>query len=86
MKRLARNWEKLANEFLQPMLHLPRHPLALARFGIPALCPTSSLAKILFKHEPARALFAGSQHIRFCPWNRSLRPHSVWSWEWLDML
>jgi len=26
MKPLARNWEKLANEFLQPMLHLPRHP------------------------------------------------------------
>src|SRR6266849_302939 len=25
MKRLSRNWEKLANEFLQPMLHLPRH-------------------------------------------------------------
>src|SRR5881396_1746839 len=29
IKPLARNWEKLANEFLQPMLHLPRHPLAL---------------------------------------------------------
>ena len=37
MKPLARNWEKLANEFLQPMLHLPRHPIALARFGIPDL-------------------------------------------------
>src|SRR5438876_443486 len=36
MKSLARNWEKLANEFLQPMLHWPRHPIALARFGIPA--------------------------------------------------
>ena len=35
MQPLAHNWEKLANEFLQPMLHLPRHPLALARFGIP---------------------------------------------------
>src|SRR6266536_1037490 len=59
MKPLACNWEKLANEFLQPMLHLPRHPLALARFGIPALCPASLLAKTLFKHEPARALFGG---------------------------
>jgi phytoene dehydrogenase-like protein len=59
MKPLARNWKKLANEFLQPMLHLPRHPLALARFGIPAICPSTLLAKLLFKNEPARALFAG---------------------------
>src|SRR5437773_599676 len=67
MKRLARNWEKLANEFLQPMLHLPWHPMALARFGIPALCPASSLAKILFKHEAARALFAGIAAHSFLP-------------------
>jgi phytoene dehydrogenase-like protein len=59
MNPLARNWEKLANEFLQPMLHLPRHPIALAQFGIPALCPATLLSKILFKHEPARALFGG---------------------------
>ena len=59
MKRLASNWERLADEFLRPMLHLPRHPLALARFGIPALCPATLLSKILFKHEPARALFGG---------------------------
>src|ERR1700731_3360719 len=26
-KPLARDWEKLAAEFLQPMLHLPRHPI-----------------------------------------------------------
>src|SRR6184192_3657735 len=27
MKRLASNWERLADEFLRPMLHLPRRPL-----------------------------------------------------------
>src|SRR5947208_11929559 len=67
MKPLARNWEKLANEFLQPMLHWPRHPLALARFGIPALCPATLLSKILFKHEPARALFGGIAAHSFLP-------------------
>src|SRR5207249_7285778 len=67
MKPLARNWEKLANEFLQPMLHLPRHPMALARFGIPALCPASLLEKILFKHEAAQALFAGIAAHSFLP-------------------
>src|SRR5438445_13227670 len=67
MKQLTCNWEKLANEFLQPMLHLPRHATALARFGIPALWPASSLAKILFKHDAARALFAGIAAHSFLP-------------------
>jgi phytoene dehydrogenase-like protein len=67
MKPLARNWDELANEFLQPMLHLPRHPLALARFGIPAICPATLLAKFLFKHEPARALFGGIAAHSFLP-------------------
>ena len=31
MRPLVRDWEKLATEFLQPMLHFPRRPLALAR-------------------------------------------------------
>jgi phytoene dehydrogenase-like protein len=67
MKPLARDWGKLANEFLQPMLHWPQHPLALARFGIPALCPPTLLSKILFKHEPARALFGGIAAHSFRP-------------------
>ena len=67
IKPFARNWEKLANEFLQPMLHWPQHPFALARFGIPALCPATLLSKILFKHEPARALFGGIAAHSFLP-------------------
>jgi phytoene dehydrogenase-like protein len=67
MQPLARNWEKLASEFLQPILHLPRHPFALARFGIPALCPATLLAKFLFRHEPAAALFAGIAAHSFLP-------------------
>jgi len=67
MKPLARDWEKLATEFLQPMLHFPRHPIALARFGIPALFPATFLLKSLFKCEPARALFAGIAAHSFLP-------------------
>lgn len=67
MKPLAQNWEKLANEFLQPMLHLPRHPFALARFGIPAISPAAFLAKSVFRDEPARALFAGMAAHSFLP-------------------
>ena len=67
MKPLVRNWDKLSNEFLQPILHLPRHPVALARFGIPAICPAMLLAKFLFKEEPSRALFAGIAAHSFLP-------------------
>jgi phytoene dehydrogenase-like protein len=67
LKPLARDWETLANEFLQPMLHLPRHPFALARFGLPALLPAAFLARCAFKHEPARALFAGIAAHSFLP-------------------
>jgi phytoene dehydrogenase-like protein len=67
MQPLAENWEMLANEFLQPILHLPRHPLALARFGIPAICPATVLSKFLFKREATRALFGGIAAHSFLP-------------------
>ncbi len=67
MRPLTRDWERLANEILQPMLHLPRHPFPLARFGIPALCPATLLAKTFFKQESARALFAGIAAHSFLP-------------------
>jgi len=67
MKPLARKWDKLAFEFLQPMLHWPRHPITLARFGLPAICPATLLAKLLFRHEPARALFGGIAAHSFLP-------------------
>jgi phytoene dehydrogenase-like protein len=67
MKPLAQNWENLSVEFLQPMLHWPRHPITLAHFGILALCPATLLAKFIFKDEPARALFAGIAAHSFLP-------------------
>ena len=67
MKPLARNWENLSIEFLQPMLHWPQHPITLAHFGILALCPATLLAKFIFKGERARALFAGIAAHSFLP-------------------
>src|SRR5207247_8037210 len=63
----ARNCKKLAPEFLQPILHLPRYPLALARFGIPAILPATLLTRLLFKNESTRALFAGVAAHSFLP-------------------
>jgi phytoene dehydrogenase-like protein len=55
---LTAKWELLEPDLLGPM-RLPRHPLAMAGFGIPALQPAARLAKARFKSEKARALFAG---------------------------
>ncbi|MDP8924087.1 MAG: NAD(P)/FAD-dependent oxidoreductase [Chloroflexota bacterium] len=50
--------DKILADVLGPF-RLPRHPLALARFGLLAILPASSLARLLFQGERARALFAG---------------------------
>lgn len=47
--------DHLAN-FLGPLLRLPPHPAAMARFGVPGLLP----AQAMFRTTAARALFAGS--------------------------
>jgi phytoene dehydrogenase-like protein len=51
-------WDRLAEDVLAP-LHLPRHPWALARFGLHALRSARGLAASLFEGPRARALFAG---------------------------
>lgn len=56
---LVERWEKLVPEILGPVMHVPRHGLALARFGLPALLPAVTLARRSFQNEAARALFAG---------------------------
>ena len=67
MRPLVRDWEKLAGEFLQPILHFPRHLFSLGRFGFAAICPATLLARPCFKRDPARALFAGIAAHSFLP-------------------
>ncbi len=56
---LVRGADDLASELLRPVLHLPRHPLRLARFGLPALRSAEGFARGRFRDPPAQALFAG---------------------------
>ena len=56
---LMRDAGVLSHELLRPVVHVPRHPLALARFGLPALRSTVGLARSRFRGEAPRALFAG---------------------------
>ena len=55
----VRDFSELVEDILGPVVHMPRHPLVLARFGVPALIPAATLARWKFKGGRARALFAG---------------------------
>ena len=55
---LVRDAGRLLDDVLAP-LHLPAHPLVLGRFGARALLPAASLARLSFRGERARGLFAG---------------------------
>ena len=63
---LNRHFDDIAHEFLQPMLHVPRHPLAMARFGAYSAMPASLLAR-RFDTEEARALLSGVAAHSFRP-------------------
>jgi phytoene dehydrogenase-like protein len=56
---LVRDEAKLGRELLRPVVHVPRHPLALARFGLPGLRSAVGLARSRFRGEAAQALFVG---------------------------
>ena len=60
MRPVVEGWPKLGAQILGPMLRLPRHPLALGRFGLGALTPATWVQQHWFRTEEARALWAGS--------------------------
>jgi phytoene dehydrogenase-like protein len=67
MEPLVPHWESLSAEFLKPMLHVPAHPIQMARFGMQAIRSAAGLAEAKFKREEARALFAGLAGHSFLP-------------------
>lgn len=57
--RLVERADELSADVLGDLRHLPRHPVTLARFGLPGLAPVSILARAAFRDDAARALLAG---------------------------
>jgi phytoene dehydrogenase-like protein len=57
---LVRRWRELVPMIQAPLLRVPVHPWLLARFGAIAFWPAAPLARLLFRTEAARALFAGN--------------------------
>ena len=63
---LDERFDTIVTEFLQPVLHVPRHPLHLARFGLYAALPATVLAR-RFGSPEAAALFTGVAAHAFRP-------------------
>ena len=64
---IAERWDELAPMLTGPLVKVPRHPLVLTRFGLPALAPASRAGRIWFDTDEGRALFAGCAAHAFLP-------------------
>lgn len=67
----SRSFEALNDDLLRPVLHLPRHPVRLARFGLAAGMPATVLARA-WSTPRARALFGGVAAHALSPLNLPL--------------
>ncbi len=56
---IVRHGADLAPELMRPVVRFPRHPLLMARFGLPSILSANGLARLAFRGEDARALFSG---------------------------
>lgn len=64
--RPSARFDRLAEDIMGPLARIPRHPLTLARFGLPTVLPGSAVARV-FATEQARALFGGVAAHTFRP-------------------
>ena len=67
----SRGFDALSEDIMRPLLHVPRHPIRLLRFGLPAATPASVLA-VKFRTEEARALWGGCAAHAFSPLSHPL--------------
>ncbi len=65
------SYDSWGADTMGPMLRIPRHPVRLARFGVPTLMPATVLGR-LFRTEQARALFMGTAAHAIQPLNAPL--------------
>ncbi|RNI18987.1 phytoene desaturase family protein [Flexivirga caeni] len=61
----------LSEDIFQPLIRIPRHPIGMARFGMPTLVPAATLGRY-FRTPAAQALFGGVAAHAFQPLNRPL--------------
>ena len=71
MQPLLDDWPLILPQLLGPLLSVPRHPIAMARFGARALQPATWLTR-RFHTEEAAALLGGCAAHAMLPLNRAL--------------
>jgi phytoene dehydrogenase-like protein len=59
MDPFVRHWDTVIGEALAPPLHIPRHPLLMARLGLVGLPAAATIARRKFESDRARAFFLG---------------------------
>ena len=67
----SQSYETLTEDIYHPLVHVPRHPLRLLRFGLPSALPATTLARYLGTPEAA-ALFGGVAAHAYAPLDRPL--------------
>jgi phytoene dehydrogenase-like protein len=67
----SRSFEALNEDLLRPILHVPRHPIRLVRFGLGAAMPVAGLVRA-WRGPQARALFAGVAAHSFSPFGQPM--------------
>jgi phytoene dehydrogenase-like protein len=68
---LVRDWPKVLPQLLGPVVSVPRHPIAMAGFGVHALQPATWVAR-RFESDEAAALFGGCAAHAILPLTRPL--------------
>jgi phytoene dehydrogenase-like protein len=68
---VSKGFEPLTDDLFRPVLHVPRHPLRLVRFGLPAATPATVLART-WKTAQGRALFGGVAAHALAPLGRPM--------------
>ena len=69
--RPAAGFAELNEDLVVPVLHPPKHPLRLVRFGLPAALPATLLTRT-WRTPQAKALFGGVAAHAFRPLNRPM--------------
>ena len=59
MEPIVADWPAILDAVTHPLLSIPKHPFAMARFGLKAMLPATTLTRTTFLKGPAKALFAG---------------------------
>ncbi|AQA03245.1 FAD-dependent oxidoreductase [Mycobacterium sp. MS1601] len=67
--RMADAYDRLADDLLSPMVAVPRRPVELGLFGLPAMVPATALMR-LFTTPQARAMIAGNAAHGWTPLSR----------------